>query len=151
MKYFAYGSNMDAGHLERDAHIIPTGRVHAILKGYSLQFNKVAYANPKIGWSNIMSADPESLVHGILYEVTLQDRDSLDEKERIKLNHYYRTDKQVILDNGSIVTAFVYIAYPKRVKQGLKPTKEYLNHLLAGCDLLPVDYCQKLKSIETFD
>ncbi|MCL0067509.1 hypothetical protein M1N67_01005 [Peptococcaceae bacterium] len=33
------------------------------------------------------------------------------------------------------------------VEGGLKPTKEYLGHLLAGCDLLSKDYCEKLKRI----
>ena len=37
------------------------------------------------------------------------------------------------------------------IDRGIKPSREYLRHLLKGCDLLSEDYCKKLKKIETID
>lgn len=65
--------------------------------------------------------------------------------------HYCKRKVTVRLNDESRVSALVYIAHPEKVKEGLKPTKDYLNHLLAGRDLLPKEYCQKLALIETID
>jgi hypothetical protein len=43
----------------------------------------------------------------------------------------------------------VYVAL--RTAEGLRPTREYLDHLLAGSDLLPADYWAKLKETPTLD
>ena len=45
--------------------------------------------------------------------------------------------------------AVTYIAL--KVGEGLKPTREYLDHLLAGKDLLPAAYWEKLKGTPTLD
>jgi len=42
-----------------------------------------------------------------------------------------------------------YIAL--KVGEGLRPTREYLGHLLAGKDLLPAAYWEKLKETPTLD
>ena len=43
----------------------------------------------------------------------------------------------------------VYVAL--KVGEGLRPTREYLGHLLAGRDLLPADYWERLKATPTLD
>ncbi len=55
------------------------------------------------------------------------------------------------MDDGEEVEALSYVAKPDKVKDGLRPSKEYLNHLLRGCDLLSREYCQKLKRWKTLD
>jgi gamma-glutamylcyclotransferase len=52
-------------------------------------------------------------------------------------------------DNGATVEAITYVAL--KVAAGLKPTRTYLKHLLAGRDLLPADYWEKLNATPTLD
>ncbi|MCX8189580.1 MAG: gamma-glutamylcyclotransferase, partial [Nitrososphaeria archaeon] len=53
------------------------------------------------------------------------------------------------LDSGEQLEAVTYVANPRKIKDGLKPSREYLNHLLKGCDLLSKEYCEKLRLQET--
>ena len=148
MKYFAYGSNMDPEQM-KERKVNFSKRERAILKGWRLEFNKVASRNPKEGYANIVP-DVEGVVEGVLYEIQDSDLKKLDECEGYP-NHYYKIKVKVELDNGQKVEAITYIAQADKVKSGLKPTKEYLNHLLKGCDVLSEDYCKKLKEWETLD
>ena len=124
-------------------------REHAILKGWRLEFNKTASHNPKEGYANIVP-DMEEVVEGVLYEIQDSDLKKLDRHEGYP-EHYYKIKVKVELDNGQEVEAITYIAQADKVKSGLKPTKEYLKHLLKGCDILSEDYCRKLKEWETLD
>ncbi len=148
MRYFAYGSNMDQKRM-RDRGVEFTSRERAILKGWRLVFNKVANRNPKEGYANIVE-DKDGVVEGILYEISEEGMGRLDDCEGHP-DHYYREKVTVILDNGEEVKAITYIAQPKMERGGLKPTREYLNHLLAGCDLLSGGYCEMLKKWKTLD
>jgi hypothetical protein len=38
-----------------------------------------------------------------------------------------------------------------KVGDGIQPTREYLDHLLAGKDLLPASYWEKLRRTQTLD
>lgn len=149
MYYFAYGSNMDPKRICKrlDKSIEELGREHAILRGYRLEFNKIACRNPNEGYANIVP-DKDGIVEGILYKVDEKDITKLDCYEGYP-KHYYRENVKVILDDGKDVEAITYIANPNMVRDGLKPSKEYLEHLLKGCDVLSKEYCDKLKSIET--
>lgn len=52
--YFAYGSNMDLARLnERGIHLLAVPK-RAILEGYSVKFNKMASADPREGFANIV-------------------------------------------------------------------------------------------------
>lgn len=147
MWYFAYGSNMDPKQMQRRG-TGATNRRHAVLRGYSLQFNKVtnsSFAKPGEGKGNIVVAD--DFVEGALYEISKAGRDALDAYEK----GYDRIPVLVKLDDGTEVEAFTYIAKPNKIGSGLKPTKEYLGHYLAGCDILTKEYYQKLKSWPTVD
>jgi len=112
-----------------------------------LEFNKISSQNPREGYANIVR-DPESVVEGILYEIEESDLRKLD-KFKGYPSHYRRTRVYVKLDNGERVEAITYIAQPEKVKSGLRPSKEYLSHLLRGSDLLSKEYCEKLKRIPT--
>ena len=155
MKYLAYGSNINSERM-RDREIGFLTREHAVLGGWRLKFNKVAFRNPKEGYANIVK-DEEGIVEGVLYEIRESDL-SNRESDLSKLDgyeghpkHYKRTKVKVKLDNGREVEAITYIAQKDKIREGLKPTREYLNHLLKGCDILSEEYCEKLKRWETLD
>jgi gamma-glutamylcyclotransferase len=147
-KYFAYGSNMDPNRMgERDVHF--SQRRHAILEGYALKFNKVLSNNPREGYANIVQKKDE-IVEGVLYEVPELDMKKLDRREGFP-THYSKESVIVELDDHTKETAVTYVAQPGMIREGLKPTKEYLNHLLAAKDMLSDAYIQKLRLVETLD
>ena len=128
------------------------GREHAVLKGYVLKFNKKATgkkAKPGEGKGNVVQ-DSHAIVEGVLYDITQSGLDELDKKEGYP-EHYKRLELEVEMDNGAKVKAWVHIAQPIMVKDGLKPTKEYLSHYLKGKDLLLPTYYQMLEKVETLE
>ena len=148
MMYFAYGSNMNPKRMQ-ERGIKFSRREDAILEGWRLEFNKVASRNPKEGYANI-EPDKETVVEGILYEIQNSDLEKLDIREGYP-RHYNREKVKVKLDNGEEIETITYIAQLDKVRDGLKPSKRYLNHLLRGCDLLSKEYCEKLGRWETLD
>jgi len=148
MRYFAYGSNMDPEWM-RKRGINFSKREHAILEGWRLAFNKIASRNPKEGFSNIVK-DERCFVEGILYTIQESDIKKLDRYEGYP-NHYERIKVRVKLNRGEEVEATTYVAKFDKVREGLKPSKEYLKHLLKGCDLLSEEYCERLRRWETLD
>lgn len=148
MRYFAYGSNMNSERL-RERGVNFSKREHAILESWMLEFNKIASRNPKEGYANIVK-DKKSIVEGILYTVQKSDIEKLDRYEGYP-NHYERIKVRVKLDDGEEVEAITYVANPNRVKEGLKPCREYIDHLLKGCDLLSKEYCERLRKRGTLD
>jgi len=146
--YFAYGSNMDPERMKKRIGYLPP-RQKALLKGWKLVFNKVATRNPREGYANI-TKDEKETVEGILYEIEEQDLKKLDNYEGHPY-HYDRKEMEVELEDGTKVKAWVYVANPNMVKEGLKPSREYLSHLLKGCDLLSEEYCEKLRSVKTLE
>ncbi|MBC7091770.1 MAG: gamma-glutamylcyclotransferase [Nitrososphaeria archaeon] len=109
-------------------------RVHAILEDWKLVFNKISNHNPSEGFANIVPCKGSS-VEGILYEINSFQINRLDVYEGYP-EHYYRINFIVKLDNGQQVKAVTYVANPAKTKDGLKPSKAYLGHLLKGCDLI---------------
>jgi len=151
MKYFAYGSNMDPNRMKsRGANF--TSREHAVLAGYSLHFNKEAQgfsAKPGEGKGNIMPQVGQN-VEGALYEIAESGISYLDKCEGFP-KHYDKITVTVELDDGTKVDTITYIAKPDKIKNGLKPTREYLSHYLKGKDILTNDYYHKLESWPTVD
>ena len=148
MKYFAYGSNMNPERM-KERGINFSKRERAILEGWRLKFNKVASRNPNEGYANI-EMDDGGVVEGILYTIQDADIKKLDRYEGYP-THYRKLKIRVRLDSGEEEEAITYVANPDKVREGLKPSKEYLNHLLKGCDLLSEEYCEKLRKWETLD
>lgn len=148
MKYFAYGSNMNPERM-RERGVNFSNREHAILEEWRLEFNKIASRNSKEGYANIVE-DEKSVVEGILYTIQDSDIEKLDRYEGYP-DHYNRIKVRVKLDDGREIETITYIAKPDKVREGLKPSKKYLNHLLKGCDLLSEKYCEWLKSQETVE
>jgi gamma-glutamylcyclotransferase len=151
--YFAYGSNMNPARL-LDDRLRPKGvalglRVGGRLDGWRLAFNKIARAPKGAGAGNIVVA-PGNVVHGTLNELPSAGLDVLDVWEGVAVGHYERrTLPAVRADTGEAVEAITYVAL--LVGEGLRPTRDYLGHLLAGRDLLPADYWERLRAIPTLD
>ena len=74
----------------------------------------------------------------------------LDHWEGVADGHYERRTVPVVrTDTGETVEAITYVAL--MTGEGLRPTRDYLGHLLAGRDLLPSDYWDRLGATPTLD
>lgn len=148
MKYFAYGSNMNPERM-RKRNINFSQRKHAILRGYRLEFNKIAKRNPEEGYANIVP-DKNEIVEGVLYEITKSDLLKLDYFEGYP-RHYDRVELEVEDDEKREVKAEIHIAQPDRISDRLKPSRNYMMHLLVAKDFLSENYFMKLIARETID
>jgi len=146
IRYFAYGSNMDPARMRDRIGRIPEAQ-GAELPGYVLRFNKRAQKHPTIGFANV-APDPEGVVYGILYDIAEDDLSAIDHYEGATRGHYARESVEVFLADGSEIEAVAYIACPEWIEDGLLPTGDYLNHLLAGAEYLPPAYVDWLAEHE---
>jgi gamma-glutamylcyclotransferase len=145
--YFAFGSNMNATRMDSRS-VTYSRRTAATLKGYRLVFNKRAAA-PGQGYANIVVGNNGSdEVQGVLYETDAAGLASLDAYEGVP-HHYYRRRVVVETQAGRKFSAVVYIAQPNMCSTGLKPTREYLEHLLAGKPFLSAAYLARLSKTAT--
>jgi len=137
--YFAYGSNMNPARLV-DGRLRPKGvalglRVGGRLDGWQLTFDKVARSPEGSGAGNIVIASG-GCVHGTLNEMPEAGLKVLDVWEGVAGGHYERRLVPVVrADDDETVAAVTYVAL--KTATGLRPTRDYLGHLLAGRDLLP--------------
>jgi gamma-glutamylcyclotransferase len=151
--YFAYGSNMNAQRLFEE-RLKPEGvargeRIAGRLDGWRLAFNKRARLPPGAGAGNIMPAMSE-VVHGTLNLVPPRGFEILDRYEGVAGGHYERRIVPVVrADTGATIEAVTYVAL--LVGAELRPTRDYLGHLLAGRDLLPAAYYERLGATPTID
>ncbi len=151
--YFAYGSNMNAVRLFEERlqpEGVPRGeRIAGRLDGWRLAFNKRARAPLGAGAGNIVPATGES-VHGTLNLLPARGFEILDRYEGVAGGHYERRLVPVVrADTGATIEAVTYVAL--LVGEALRPTRDYLGHLLAGRDLLPTEYCAQLGTMLTLD
>ena len=151
--YFAYGSNMNVARLV-DSRLRPEGvtlgeRICGRLDGWTLAFDKRARSPAGAGAGNIRPA-PGASVYGTLNALPPKGFDVLDHWEGVADGHYERRTVPVVrTDTGETVEAITYVAL--MTGEGLRPTRDYLGHLLAGRDLLPSDYWDRLGATPTLD
>jgi len=148
IKYFAYGSNMDLNRITDRIDRCPE-REPATLSGYKLRFNKRAKGNPREGYANIEQCDRE--LPGVIYDLTEDELKRIDCREGVHNGHYMRRLVHVKSSTGLQLEATVHVACDEWVEKGLLPSKEYLNHLLAGAELLPDDHVQWLQQQDVLD
>lgn len=147
--YFAYGSNMSERRMKKRG-ITYYERKAAHLYGYRLEFNKVAKNNPCEGYANVVP-NSSNIVEGAVYSIEAYHLTKLDKDEGYP-KHYLKSALKVVLPNTSEeVCAITYIAHPDKVRDGLKPSREYLSYLLDGKDILSVEYFKKLSGTKTLD
>jgi cation transport regulator ChaC len=150
MKYFAYGSNCNPAVMNRKG-VSFTSRRQAVLRGFRLLFNKKAMRRSLpdgIGFANI-NEDAGGAVEGILYEIVDDDLEKLDRSERYP-DHYDRIDVTVESDSGRH-RCCTYRAQPDKVCAGLKPSRNYLNHILAAGDFLSRQYYEALDKSQAYE
>ena len=140
MLYFAYGSNMDNDQM-KERKINFTTRKKGTLRDYKLVFNKKASRGNYV-YANIEESKDE-LVEGALYEFPDKEIINLDKAEGFP-RHYNKKEIIVFDENNVEVNAIVYIAQPAHIVKGLYPQREYLEHLLAGKDLISKSYFEEL-------
>ncbi len=150
MKYFAYGSNCNPAVMQKKGVEFSSPKP-AVLAGYRLLFNKKAMREKLpsgIGFANI-NVDPDGTVEGILYDIDDAHLGRLDESERHP-DHYTRIEVTVKTEDG-MVHAAAYQAQPDKIAAGLRPSRNYLNHILAAKDFLSWQYFQALDKSQTFE
>lgn len=134
--------------LDRKALFI--SRVPALLKDYKLVFNKTSSSDPYKGYANIVPSINQ-LVEGVLYEMQEESIYPLDVYEGYPDEYQRRAVNVQINPPKKIIIAYTYIAVDKKTKEGLKPTREYLSHLLSARLLLSTNYYEQLKTVTTLD
>jgi len=147
--YFAYGSNMDQHRmLARGVKFLKAEK--AVLKKYKIVFNKEAQGKKGIGYTNIVS-DNNNVVEGVLYTV-VDGMLNLNECEGYP-THYDKKEIRVFKGKkfDREVVALTYTAIKE--KEGLKPEKRYLYHLIEGAKQhdLSQTYIKMLEETETID
>lgn len=148
-KYFAYGSNCDPAVMEKKG--VPfTARRRAVLRGYRLRFNKRAHRErlpDTIGFANI-NEWPGGAVEGILYDLAREHLPALDRSERCP-GHYQRIRVAVETELGP-EDCWAYKATPSMLAEGLVPSRNYVDHILAGREFLSQQYLDALNQSKTY-
>lgn len=162
--YCTYGSNMNftrmvqrvgvkAMHDEPPALIILDGSENN--PALFLSFHKQAYKNPMEGFATLQKnpvkkSDPPA--RALCWRVEPRAIHALDGYEGVATNQYVRETWTLRSSEGHDVRGAIYIAHPSKVRDGLRPSKMYLSHLLAGMDHgLDEDYVRWLDSHETLE
>jgi gamma-glutamylcyclotransferase (GGCT)/AIG2-like uncharacterized protein YtfP len=143
--YFAFGSNMNEKRM-KNREVGYSKRILGIIKNYDICFNKKADALPNTGYANLVPSQ-NKIIYGALYTLTsINHLLKLDNFEGVSGNHYFRKRVQIYFNEKDEygISAMTYLACPSRIESGLKPTQEYMNHLLEGKDILPTSYIQYL-------
>ena len=153
--YFAYGSNLNPERM-LSRNITWLDSYPATLENYELVFNKPSTLAKNVtynmSFANVIPKQ-NSIVEGVIYLIDDDLIKTLDKFEGTnkKIPDYFRVKLDVLKEKNEIVPAWVYIANGLLVRDGLKPTKEYMNHLLAGKDKLSESYVTKLEQVQTID
>jgi len=117
--YFAYGSNMWLGQMKRRC---PNYRVigNGVLKGYRWIINKR-------GFANVIKSEQDE-VHGVIYEISATDEQSLDCQVGVH-NNKYRKQMMTVDFAGQNQECLVYV---DPIFEEGKPKQEYIERLKKG-------------------
>jgi hypothetical protein len=146
--YFAYGSNMNPSRVSARGLDVVSAR-RATLAGFRLVFDKCASDHPRSAHANL-AWDPSGLVEGVLYALASEaEIEKMDAFERAPIN--YSRERVVVTADGDRVVAWAYFANPAVRRAGLRPSRGYLAHLLAGRRYLSLDYVAALEALAYVD
>jgi gamma-glutamylcyclotransferase (GGCT)/AIG2-like uncharacterized protein YtfP len=148
MFYFAYGSNMNPARVAQRG--LRVGAISAAtLHGVALEFNKQSRDHAGNGHANIVYA-PGARVEGVLYGLTDAEQIArMDRYENAPIN--YSRERVIVRTEDGEQPAWTYFANRAVIVAGLKPTRAYLDHLLAGEAYLSAAYLAWLASVECAD
>ncbi|XP_036359988.1 gamma-glutamylcyclotransferase-like [Octopus sinensis] len=141
--YFAFASNLLKERLGINNKTAVFKAV-AKLENYQLKF---AYQSSR--WCGHVATIVESkgdVVWGVVYEMSISERDSLDKQEGVDRNIYHATDMKVKDPNDVIYECRTYLLLKKDFG---KPSPQYKDIIVRGAlaNGLPSDYVEFLKSI----
>lgn len=144
--YFAYGSNMSTRRLRCR---VPSARVVdvAMLAGHRLAWHKKGADGS--GKCDIPAADPDSLVHGVLYAIDSAHKPRLDRAEGLGTGYEQKFVDLQFPDRDMLVSAFTY--YAIRIDPGYVPYDWYRDHVLIGAreHALPAGYVRLIERVAT--
>ena len=119
--YFAYGANMNKKLFSSRSKSNDFIMLNGSINNYILKFNKLMPDGS--GASNIIECEGEH-VNGILYKIPYISLLNIDIYEGFP-EHYIRKNLEVNTEIGYI-NAYVYLASPKYICDGLIPNKKYI-------------------------
>lgn len=136
--YFAYGSNMQRGTFVERRGMRPFETRRAYLDDHRLCFD-LPIGPGERGVANLI-AEAGARTWGVIYRLSAAACEFLDRTEGVDRGLYRRVSIDVVVDDGTRVTAFAYLGEGRDVLR--KPSARYLNLLLAGARelALPDDY-----------
>jgi gamma-glutamylcyclotransferase (GGCT)/AIG2-like uncharacterized protein YtfP len=141
--YFAYGSNMNPARMKARG-LMFTHAEGARLLGYRLAFNKRSHCTPGVAYANVVHSSL-SAVEGVLY--TLEDHRALNIMDGFEGTPVrYSRECMRVQTSSTQKTAWIYVANPAYVEEGLLPESNYLGHLLAGGGHLSGEYMAMLQA-----
>ncbi|WP_068826882.1 gamma-glutamylcyclotransferase family protein [Pseudomonas sp. BMS12] len=146
--YFAYGSNMNPARMQARGLRVEEA-LAGRLAGYALCFNKRAHDHPGRGYANIRH-QAGAVVEGVLYR--LAGADEILKMDPFEGTPVYYSRECMLIDSArGPIAAWLYVANPAWRAEGLAPSVSYLNHLLAGRELLSADYWAALAATAALD
>lgn len=146
--YFAYGSNMNPERM-RSRGLLFSEALGGQLTGYELCFNKRAHDRPGTAYANIRHRQG-GVVEGVLYRLA-------EAGEIFKMDPFegtpvfYSRERMPVLTTQGVLPGWVYVANPAWRSDGLRPTRAYLEHLLAGREFISEAYWQALSAVPVHD
>lgn len=147
--YFAYGSNMNPERMAARG-LVYDHAARGLLEHYELRFNKKASDLKNASYANVEPSQG-NLVEGVLYKlVDDQQIFKMDPFEGVP-NLYTREVMSIEMHNTGFVEAWIYIAHPDRIDNSLLPEAWYLEHLLAGREMLSDSYYETLTQVVVQD
>jgi hypothetical protein len=150
---FAYGSNMDPAQLANKKIEMRNPRI-AKIHGYQFGFTKKSDYDGKLkqrtrrnGKANISECE-DSIVWGVLLELTMDEVEKMDQSEGLDDGHYHREPVDVVTDSG-MVKAITYIACADKLIPNTAPLDWYLKHVLEGAKIqnLPLEYIMEIEKL----
>jgi hypothetical protein len=124
-------------------------RVLGRLNGWSLAFDKPSVHIAGAAAANIRQ-QAQAYVLGTLNLIPEKGLDILDHYEGVATQQYERASLQVMRPGtGELVDAVTYIAR-NNLDPTLKPTGDYMAHLLEGHDVLPSYYVARLAAVSIY-
>src|SRR5262245_57430066 len=96
------------------------------------------------------TARSTDVVYGVLFDLTSKDVQRLDAHEG---RGYERISRDVLREDGTAESAFVYLARANSIGVSLRPTSAYLAYIIAGAreHKLPEEYVSALERTRAVD
>ena len=111
----------------------------ARLLNVRLVFDKASRLHPGIGHANLQYA-PGEVVEGVLYELAdATEIARMDRFENAPINY-----SREVIHTAAGDLCWTYFANPAVLRSPLLPSREYLDHLLAGAPYLSAAYLRRL-------